>query len=216
MQLKKRTWMPCLLNMFVLTTVIVATFLLAGCDESEVRTDINCLRKVFLPPEGETYDIIGQCDGIGNFVVSYTTELLRGGEVLDEHGLEILKQHDVKTVISMVPSEILEKRTKKYGMSYHEFQFHQDSLTFFLLNDFVKIVQENPGAFFIQCHDGTQRAGILCAYYRMKMEGWMFEKAALEFFLLGGKITESKKMLQVLQGAEKLEKGYESAQRINY
>ncbi len=195
MPLKMRNRMSCLINKFVLATVIVATFLLAGCDESEVRTDNDCLRKIFLPPEGETYDIIGQCDGIGNFVVSYGTELLRGGEILDEHGLDILKQYDVKTVISVVPSEILEKRTKKYGMSYFEFPFHHDSLTYFILNDFVKIVQKNPGAFFIQCHDGTQRAGILCAYYRMKIEGWMFKNAALEFFFLGGKITESLKML---------------------
>lgn len=207
---KKRNWMSCLLNKFVLVTGIVAIFPLVGCDDSEVKTDTHCTENVFIPPESESYDILGQCEGIENFVVNYETELLRGGEVLNEHGLEILKQYDVKTVLSVVPSEILEKRAKKYGMSYYEFSIHQDSLTYFLLNDFVKIVRENPGAFFIQCHDGTQRAGILCAYYRMKMEGWPFEKAALEFFFLGGKITESKKMLQVLQGAEKLEKGYKS------
>ncbi len=106
-----------------------------------------------------------------NFVVNYGTELLRGGEVLNLRGLEILKQYNVKTVISVVPSKILEKRVKDYGMSYYEFSFHQDSLTYFILNDFAKIILENPGTFFIQCNNVTQRAGILCTYYRMKMEG---------------------------------------------
>lgn len=219
-----------LLNKFVLMTVIAATFLLVRCDvierissrlenmlnKSDVKTPAHPLEPEFIPPESETYDILGQCEGIENFVVCYGTELLRGGEVLNEHGLEILKQYDVKTVISVVPSEILEKMAKKYGMSYYEISFHQDSLTYFILNDFAKIIRENSGTFFIQCHDGTQRAGILCVYYRMKMDCWPFEKAALEFFFLGGKITESQKMFQVLQGAEKLEQGYESAQQTSF
>ncbi len=197
-------------NKFVLVFFVAATFLFVGCDESDIKTHLYNTEKIFLPPESETYDILGQCVGIGNFVVNYETELLRGGEVLNENGLEILKQYDVKTIISVVPSEILEKRAKKHGISYFEFPFHRDSLTYFILNDFAKIIRENPGAFFIQCHDGIQRAGILCTYYRMKIEGWEFKKAALEFFFLGGKITESCRMLEVLQGVEKLERGFEN------
>ena len=55
-----------------------------------------------------------------------------------------------------------------------------------VLDPFLKAVKASDGPVYVHCIGGTHRAGALCAYYRMKVEGWTFESAIEEYDRLGG------------------------------
>ena len=68
------------------------------------------------------------------------------------------------------------------------------------LDLFIKTVREEPGPTYVHCHGGSHRGGTLCAYYRMKIDGWSFDDAAAEFEALGGSLEEDAAMLESLKG----------------
>ncbi len=75
MKFINRNWMLCLLNKFVLVTVLAATFLLAGCgvidrvfrqpenipNKTDVKSSEHVSAPECMPAGSDTYDILGHC-----------------------------------------------------------------------------------------------------------------------------------------------------------
>ena len=85
------------------------------------------------------------------------------------------------------------------GFELVELQFPKDSLLKKTLVKFIKIIQTAPGPFYVHCHGGNHRAGVLAAYYRVKEENWSYEKAVIEFGYLGGDLKEDYPMLRSIE-----------------
>jgi len=83
--------------------------------------------------------------------------------------------------------------------SVAELSFDRKSLTPEVLDQFIEAIDANPGPFYVHCNHGPHRSGSLMVHYRMRKEGWSFEKAAVEFGRLGGDLKRDHAMLEVIR-----------------
>jgi protein tyrosine phosphatase (PTP) superfamily phosphohydrolase (DUF442 family) len=152
-----------------------------------------------LPPEGDTYEVIGYRDGIRFFVVKYNDKLYRGGDVLSAKGAEALKLLGIKTIVAVSANDRERALAKEHGFNLVEIRFGLNDLTKDHLDRFLRTVDESPGPFYVHCVGGTVRGGILLAHYRIHREGWTSEKALTEYRRLGANYWDSLTLVKVLK-----------------
>lgn len=158
--------------------------------------DLNRTNASLLPPQDSTYTVYGYVNGLKGYIVQYNKNLYRGGNLLSDSGGLLLKKHGIRTIISITPDDFQKRIARRYALTYIEFPFDYSKLPQSKLMHFLDIIKNSQGPLFIHCHGGNQRAGNLCAIYRMKVEGWPFERALIEYGKLGGKIREDYVMLE--------------------
>ncbi len=58
---------------------------------------------------------------------------------------------------------------------------------------------DHPGPYWVFCHGGRHRAGATAMVYRMGVQEWTWEAAALEMGMLGGDLVEDRGMIEGLR-----------------
>ena len=172
--------------------MLTATAALLSCsaqkpDDADAYTAATPQGDKELPPPGDTYEVVGWAQGLAGYIVKYSDDVYRGGDIESAEGAQGLADWGIKTVISVTPADEERKFTAEHGLGLVEITFEKgEALPREQLDRFIEAVTEQPGPFYIHCQGGSHRGGTLCAYYRMKVDGWSFEEAAAEFEALGG------------------------------
>lgn len=151
----------------------------------------------WLPEKGDTYEAVGYVDGIKGAIIRYGNDLYRGGDILSDAGILLLKKRGVKTVISATPNETIHSLAKAYDVAQYDFAFDYQGLTEESVKQFFTLLDTAERPLYIHCHGGKQRAGNLCMLYRGYVEGWGIEKAMKEYVQLGGKEQDDRPMLEM-------------------
>ena len=156
-------------------------------------------KKYTLPPEGESYTVVGAVDGLAAYAIRYDDRLYRGGQLTGQAGIDALKTWGVTTIVTITPTEDERKYVKEAGISLVELPFQKTELTDEALTQFLATVKASEGPVYVHCHGGSHRAGALCLAYRLAVDGWDFNKAAVEFGRLGGDLKGDHAMLEVIE-----------------
>ena len=189
---------------FVVCAVAALWTGLAGCnrtgtDAVSQASHVSASKSV-LPPEADTYEVLGWQDGMAGYAVKYDEKFYRGGMITGKAGMEALKKWGVKTIVSVTPTDDERKFSKLNGMTLVEVPFGKDpGVTPEVRETFLRAVRTGEGPFYVHCHGGSHRAGTLGALYRMEVEGWDFDKAAVEFGRLGGDLKTDHALLESIR-----------------
>ncbi len=107
--------------------------------------------------------------------------LYRGAQPLDQAGYARLKSLGVKTVISLRAFHSDREWVEANGLKYEEIKFNTWHPEEEDVVRFLKIVTStNQGPVFVHCQHGADRTGMMCAIYRMTVEGWSRQDAMTE------------------------------------
>ncbi|OQA01341.1 MAG: hypothetical protein BWY71_00414 [Planctomycetes bacterium ADurb.Bin412] len=152
-----------------------------------------------LPPEGQTYKVVGYREGIRFYVIEYNEKMYRAGDIRSAKGAEALQQLGIKTVISASPNKNQRAWAEQCGMKFVEIPFGWYDMTSEDLHKFLQVVDASPKPICVCSRSGMLRAGILLAHYRIHREGWDVEAALEEYYKLDANYGESKKLVKVLR-----------------
>ena len=152
-----------------------------------------------LPPKGGTYTIVGKREGIRFYIVKYTDQLYRAGDIRSAKGAEALKQLGIKTIISTTTSETQRSLAKKYGMKLVEIPFGWSNMNAGHLRQFLQAVAASPKPICVISRTGTLRAGIMLAHYRVHRQGWSVDEALNEYYRLDANYWDAVDLVKVLK-----------------
>jgi protein tyrosine/serine phosphatase len=160
-------------------------------------------KEISLPPQAGEYKVLGQLKGLKNFVVKYDEHLYRGGEPYSTAAAPELQQIGIKTIISITPTDFEREFCGKYEFKLVEIPFEKTSGPSPAdLNLYLQTVKTGTGPFYVHCHGGTHRGGVLGVAYRTLILNWPYEKALVEYGRLGGDLLDDHAMLEAVQSAE--------------
>lgn len=151
------------------------------------------------PPEGDAYTVTGYRPGLRFYVIQYTPNLYRGGDILSREGAQSLRDLGIKTVISVDPSDKERDLAREFGFRLVEIPFTPVTLTRARLDEFLAAIEANPGPIYVHCFGGDLRAGILLAHYRIHKQGWSFRRAYTEYRRLDANLWDSAVMVALLK-----------------
>ncbi len=166
--------------------------------EKDATTAASIDTDKWIPPQSETYQVLGYKEGIKGVVIRYSDSLYRGGDILSSKGAMYLKSLGIQTVISVTPSDQIRSLCKTFGFVNIELPFDYQKLTKTELNTFKEIIKEEETPLYIHCYSGKQRGGNLIVLYRDIVNNWKFEEAMIEYDQCGGKLHEDRNMLKEL------------------
>jgi protein tyrosine/serine phosphatase len=157
-----------------------------------------------MPPPSDTYEVLGQLEGLKSYAVKYDDYFYRGGEFFSEDGPETLRKLGIRTIISITPNDMEREAAREYGFNLVEMDFSKKKgLTEADLEKLLETFENDKGPVYIHCHGGTHRGGILGMVYRVHRLGWKWEKALMEFGRLGGSLRDDHIMLESIRKTEK-------------
>ena len=64
------------------------------------------------------------------------------------------------------------------------------------LERYLEAIKTGDGPFYVHCHGGTRRGGVLGVAYRVHVLGWTYGKALVEHGRLGGDLLADHAMLE--------------------
>lgn len=149
----------------------------------------------WIPLEDLTYNVIGYKKGLKGCTIEYSESLYRGGNILSANGAKILQGKGIKTVVSVTPDDNIATLCKTFNMRNIDMYYDYGKLSDSVIVTFLDLLDKEESPFYIHCFSGKQRAGLLCAIYRIYIEDWSFENAEIEYGKLGGKVEEDHKLL---------------------
>jgi protein tyrosine/serine phosphatase len=139
---------------------------------------MNTSRTIDDPASGRWAERM-QVEGLPN-LYKVSGDLYRGAQPAPE-GLRELKKLGIRTVVNLRESNDDQARLAELGLAYEYIP-----MTAFFLKDenvvrFLKIVG-NPGhtPIFVHCQRGADRTGLMCAIYRIALQGWSKDEAIAE------------------------------------
>jgi hypothetical protein len=156
-----------------------------------------------LPPSGSAYEVVGRRDGIRFYVVKYTDQMYRGGDLTDRRGFEALRTLGVRTIISNNPSGKERDLAKEFGFGLVEIPFGWYDMNEGHLARFLEAVDKGAGPYFVHSWLGINQAGVLMAHYRIHRQGWTADRAIDEMYRLDANIWDCMHMEGVLRRAAK-------------
>ena len=179
---------------FFYATLSCALFFAFTCNAQKVHGTSGATKKnkgkkkeIVLPPAGDTYKVLGELNGLKNFAVQYDANFIRGGDILTGAAAAQLKKLNIKTVISISPTDFERKFCKDHGFKLVELEFTKDpGPSAKTLLSYIEALRINPAPYYVHCHGGAHRGGILGILYRVVKQDWKLEKATKEFVQLGG------------------------------
>ena len=161
-------------------------------------------KDVVLPPKVGDYEVLGVTEGLKNFVVKYDQKFYRGGEPVSDAAAESLKARGIKTIISITPNDHERTFCRKHGLTLVEIPFSKPTGPSPVdLARFYETVKTGSGPFYVHCHGGTHRGGVLGVAYRTGVLGWSKDKALIEFGRLGGDLLVDHSMLEAVLRARR-------------
>jgi len=152
-----------------------------------------------LPPEGRTYTVVGKREGIRFFIIKYTNNLYRAGDIRSAKGAEALKQLGIKTIIATTTSNKQRTMAKDYGLKLVEIPFGWSDMSGGDLREFLRAVDAGPEPVCVISRTGTLRAGILLAHYRVHRQGWTVDEALNEYYRLEANYFDAVTLVKVLK-----------------
>ncbi len=128
---------------------------------------------------------ISDVQGVPN-LLRVSDDLLRGAQP-NLVGLHALKASlGVKTVVNLRHYHSDRYMIDKVGLDYAHIDIKSWSLHGGHVASFLEIVTDRTRTpVFIHCHDGIGRTGVLCAMYRIVVQGWTREAALKEMIEFG-------------------------------
>ena len=200
------------LSRFVPLIVLIFSIVLTSC-RSSVVTSSDAITgatppyqhgEILLPPSVGAYEVIGVVDGLKKFVIKYDNTLYRGGAIFADSAAKWLKKHKIRTIISIVPSELERDLCRKNGFTLIEIPFEKpNGMTADDLKRYLNAVKASVGPVYVHCHGGTHRGGLFGVAYRVHIQGWSYEKAIVEYGRLGGDLLAGHTMLEGIRIAPK-------------
>ncbi|MEN6386461.1 MAG: dual specificity protein phosphatase family protein [Phycisphaerales bacterium] len=126
-------------------------------------------KKVSSRPEVWTKQV--ETKGIGNF--HQVSENLYRGKQPTAQGIEQLKQMGVKTIVNLRTEDTDTKLLKGYDFNYVRIPMRAKDPKVEDVITFLKIATDiNQGPVFVHCMRGADRTGMMCAAYRVVVQGW--------------------------------------------
>lgn len=156
--------------------------------------------KMILPPEADTYTVLGVRKGLKKFMVKYDDQVYRGGDPYSNDAAVTLREAGIRTIISITPTDREREFCKQHGFELVEIPFtHEMGPLPGDLHRFLGAIRAGKGAFYVHCHGGTHRGGVLGVAYRVMVLKWSYEKALVEFGRLGGDLLADHVMLEAVR-----------------
>lgn len=157
--------------------------------------------QIVLPPTNGNYRVLGHLEGLKNYVVEYDSTFYRGGEIyIANLAMEALRGHDIKTIVSIAPSEKERVLCASNGIALVEIPFGKElGPSTADYEKYFQTLETKEGPFYIHCKGGSHRAGIFSAAYRIRLQGWSFNRAIIEYARLGGDLKVDHTMLETLR-----------------
>lgn len=193
----------------LVTAVLLASWHEAHSPEPDAVSGASSKpgKAAMFPPLNDDYELIGIVDGLKSFAVKYDDVLYRGGAPYNQIAARTLKKYGIKTIISITPNEHEREMCSEHGFELIEMEFmNSPGPSPENLRIYLDTVRNGNGAFYVHCHGGTHRAGILGMAYRMHVQNWPFERAVIEYGRLGGSLLEDHEMIEVVKSYRKKEK----------
>ena len=183
-------------------SIVLLVVLFLGCEKSNDlagRTAATPHAAVTLPPENDSYTVIGVVKGLSSYVIQYDENMFRGGEPTAQEGVQELKEQGIATIISVTPTDLERQQTRQQQINLVELPFEKKTLSPQTLRVFLQLIDENKGPFYVHCHGGIHRAAALCMTWRIYRQNWDYDKALIEFGRLGGSLKEDNTMLEIIR-----------------
>ncbi|MDP6525748.1 MAG: hypothetical protein QGI24_00780 [Kiritimatiellia bacterium] len=157
-------------------------------------------KATMFPPPDNDYELVGVVDGLRLFTVKYDDLIYRGGAPYNAIAARTWKKYGIKTIISITPNDHERKLCLAEGFELVEIEFVKSpGPTQENLDLYLDTVRKGNGPFYVHCHGGTHRGGILGMAYRMHVQNWTFERALVEYGRLGGNLLEDHEMIEVVK-----------------
>lgn len=156
--------------------------------------------QIVLPPTNSHYQVLGHREGLNGYVVKYNDVFYRGGQVyIEDLAAEALREYAIKTIVSITPSDAERAFCASNSLALIEIPFDKGGPSAEDYQNFLKALESSEPPFYIHCKGGSHRAGILSAAYRIQLQGWSFEQAAIEYGRLGGDLKADHAMIETLR-----------------
>lgn len=158
-----------------------------------------------LPPGADNwnhqhYEVIGEKEGLKNWLIRYDDHLFRGGELESADGAQSLADLGIKTVFAITSPDQERRWLEGVGIEVVDLSFDKNaSLSEQHIEHIADQVSSSPAPAYVHCVGGTQRGGVVGVIYRLT-QGWKPDQALLEFAYLGGSLKDNNETLKsVLQ-----------------
>jgi protein tyrosine phosphatase (PTP) superfamily phosphohydrolase (DUF442 family) len=120
------------------------------------------------------------CEGVGNFYRVSPT--LYRGEQPTAEGLKNLSRMGIKMVISLRQYHGDSDEIGDLPLKYQRIKFNTFSPRNEQVAEFLKLVSDPENhPVFVHCKHGSDRTGMMCAVYRVAVEGWTKDQAIDEW-----------------------------------
>jgi len=193
-------------RIFAVTSLITTGIMLAtSCttptenkpDAISGATYRNSPQEVILPPETGEYRVLGVQKGLKNYVIRYDDTVFRGGEPYADSAAQALSKIGINSIISITPTENERQFCRKHGFTLIEIPFKKvPGPAATDVKRYIDTIKTGAGPFYVHCHGGTHRGGVLGVAYRVHILGWPYEEALVEYGRLGGDLLSDHTMLE--------------------
>ena len=159
--------------------ILMAAVLVSGCQSSAVSA-----RQVPQPQRASAaptrvWAVRMEKSGLPN-LYRVADNLYRGAQPTAE-GFRQLKAMGVKTVINLRPFYNDREKIAGMDLAYEEIPMNAWHAEDEDVVRFLKLVADRSRApFFVHCEHGADRTGLLCAVYRIAIQGWTKDEAIAE------------------------------------
>ncbi len=166
-------------NCFRLTAILTTLLLVSGCHWSSSNNQRVSQPNVALASTSREWAVRIEKPGLPN-LRRVSEDLFAGGEPTTE-GFRQLKAMGVKTVINLRFFHDDGRRIAGTDLAYEEIPMNtwhtedEDVVRFLKL-----LANRNRAPFFVYCRHGADRSGLLCAVYRIVIQGWTKNEAIAE------------------------------------
>lgn len=166
-------------NSFRLTAILTAMLLVSGCEWFSANDQRVSQPDGTLEAPSREWAVRIEKSGLPN-LRRVSEDLFAGGEPTAE-GFRQLKVMGVKTVINLRFFHDDGKRITGTDLAYEEIPMNTWHAEDEDVVRFLKLLANRDRApFFIYCRHGADRSGLLCAVYRIVIQGWTKDEAISE------------------------------------
>jgi len=157
----------------------MALLLMSGCERGADKAPRASRSEVTLAAPSRAWAVRIGKPGLPNFR-RVSEDLCIGAEPTEE-GFRQLKAMGVKTVINLRFFHDDGRERVGAGLTYEEIPMNTWHAEDEDVARFLKLITDrNRAPFFIYCHHGADRSGLLGAVYRIVIQGWTKDEAIAE------------------------------------
>ncbi len=94
---------------------------------------------------------------------------------------QLLEKHGVKSILNLREYHCDEKKAKNTKLTLIRYPVAAGEVTEEDLLNCLTIINRSPKPILIHCWHGSDRTGVICAAYRIAVQGWKVDDAIKEF-----------------------------------